>query len=49
MEHGVMFPFCLQRVNFQSLEQFLSALEVTLQGREKERLTETARAAEIVV
>ena len=46
MEHRVLHPFLLVISNGQSLEEFLSSLEISLEGRSKERLAESSRTTQ---
>lgn len=46
MEHGIPLPFLFHLVDFQPLEQLLSALEIALQGRHEQRLAESPRTTQ---
>ena len=46
VEHRMLHPILLVISNGQSLEQFLSALEIGLKGRGKERLAESSRTTQ---
>ena len=48
VEHGIRLPLRLQLLDGQSLEQIFLSLEVRLQSRDRQRLAETAWAAEEV-
>ncbi len=46
LKHRIFRPVLLQLFHLQSLKEVLTALEIILQGRDKQRLTETAGTAE---
>lgn len=46
MEHGIYHPFPLVIGDGKAVEQFLTTLEIDLQGRGEERLAESARTTQ---
>ena len=46
VQHGIFVPLLLQLLDSKPLEEFLLALEITLKGRNQQRLTETAWSAQ---
>ena len=46
MEHRILCPFLLQRVNGKSAEQFLASEEIVFECRDEQALAEAAGAAE---
>ena len=44
MEYRMLFPFFLERVYGKTLEEFLFAKEIVLEGRHKQTLAKAARA-----
>ena len=49
MQHGMLYPLCLLSLHGKPLEQILLPLEISLQGRYQQTLSETARTAQEVV
>ena len=46
VQHGIFVPLLLQLLDGKPLEEFLLALEITLKGRNQQRLAETAWSAQ---
>ena len=46
VQRGILVPLLLQLLDGKSLEQFLLAFEITLEGGNKQRLAETAWATQ---
>jgi len=46
VQHGIFIPFFLQLLDGKPLKEFLLALEITLEGRNQQRLAETAWATQ---
>ena len=46
VQHGISIPLLLQLLDGKPLEEFLLALEITLEGGNQQRLAETAWSAQ---
>ena len=46
VQHGIFIPLFLQLLDGKPLEESLLALEITLESRNQQRLSETARSAQ---
>ena len=46
VQHGISIPLLLQFLDGKPLEEFLLTLEITLEGRNQQRLAETAWATQ---
>ncbi len=49
VQHGIFVPLRLQLLDGEAFEQFAAPLEIAAEGGHKQRLAETARAAQKVI